>query len=120
MELFNELSSELFEIVGGLSLTVKVGWPLLMLWLGLQIVWFRVARVVPKVTPRHMPAPAPAPVRRNKPASGVSAAFAGRGAGSPDFIAALARENDERAAALRTSEATTIVADAATVRSVYR
>jgi hypothetical protein len=113
MELINELSSELIEIVGGLSLPVRIGWFVFAVWGLVQIVWFRYARTVPTVMPRSTPA-----VRRTKPSSGVKPIASTR-AGSPEFIAALAGEGDERAARLRTNDATTM-ADASSVRSSYR
>jgi hypothetical protein len=119
MELFNHLSSELVEILAGLSLPVKVGWPVFVLWAIGQTVWFRWAREASASVTRAVAAPAPSP-RRTRPASGIKPPVTpSRAAGSPEFIAALAGEDDERAAALRLGDVATM-ADAPSARTVYR
>ena len=87
MNLFAEMSSELLELVNGLSLPVKVGWPVFVLWCVAQIVWFRRARIVP------LPPPAPRTstlrTTNKRTSSPRTAAPSLRAGGSPEFLAAL-------------------------------
>ena len=86
MELLAEVWTELLEIVQGFSTPVKIGWPVLILWVMVQIAWYRYGRSAPKVVPRAMPAsrrPTPRPSTGSKPIPAL------RAGASPEFLAAL-------------------------------
>jgi hypothetical protein len=102
MELLTEVWAGLAEIWEGLSTPVRLGWPMLLVWVLVQILWFRLARVSPHVLARSVSAPQHDLERaRNrdrdrersrstvKPAARPRVPALRTAGGSPDFLAAL-------------------------------